>query len=50
VGDYALRWEALDKDLSVSGIIAGQFQLPFIWTSEPELKRFNQAESRYCEF
>ncbi len=28
VGGYALRWEALDEDLTVSGIIAGQFQLP----------------------
>ena len=28
VGGYALRWEELDEDLTVSGIIAGQFQLP----------------------
>ena len=25
---YALRWEALDEDLTVPGIIAGRFQLP----------------------
>ncbi|TAL47128.1 MAG: DUF2442 domain-containing protein [Methylovulum sp.] len=25
---YALRWEELDEDLTVSGIVAGQFQLP----------------------
>ena len=25
---YALRWEALDEDLTVSGVIAGRFQLP----------------------
>ncbi|MDP3876240.1 MAG: DUF2442 domain-containing protein [Methylobacter sp.] len=28
VGGHALRWEALDEDLTVSGIVAGQFQLP----------------------
>ena len=28
VDGYALRWEELDEDLTVSGIIAGQFQLP----------------------
>lgn len=25
---YALRWEDLDEDLTVSGIVAGRFQLP----------------------
>ena len=25
---YALRWEALDEDITVPGIIAGNFQLP----------------------
>lgn len=24
----ALRWEALDEDLTVSGVVAGHFQLP----------------------
>jgi len=28
VGGYALRWEELDEDLTVGGIINGQFQLP----------------------
>lgn len=28
VGGYALRWDTLDEDLTVSGIIAGHFQLP----------------------
>jgi Protein of unknown function (DUF2442) len=28
VGGYALRWDTLDEDLTVNGIIAGQFQLP----------------------
>lgn len=27
----ALRWEALDEDLTVRGIVEGRFQLP--WTS-----------------
>lgn len=25
---YALRWEALDEDISVPGVVAGRFQLP----------------------
>lgn len=25
---YALRWEALDEDITVPGIVAGHFQLP----------------------
>jgi len=25
---YALRWESLDEDLTVAGIVAGRFQLP----------------------
>jgi hypothetical protein len=25
---YALRWEALDEDITVPGILAGNFQLP----------------------
>ncbi len=25
---YALRWEAIDEDLTVPGIVAGRFQLP----------------------
>ncbi len=28
VRGYALRWEELDEDLTVSGVVAGQFQLP----------------------
>lgn len=26
---YALRWESLDEDITVHGIIAGNFQLPY---------------------
>ena len=28
VGGYALRWEKLDEDLTVAGVVAGRFQLP----------------------
>jgi Protein of unknown function (DUF2442) len=28
VNGYALRWEAIDEDISVPGILAGRFQLP----------------------
>ena len=27
---YALRWEALDEDFTVSGVVAGHFQLPLL--------------------
>jgi hypothetical protein len=26
---YALRWEKLDEDITVPGVVAGHFQLPF---------------------
>ncbi len=26
---YALSWESLDEDITVPGIVAGHFQLPF---------------------
>ena len=25
---YALRWEELDEDITISGIVAGRFELP----------------------
>ncbi len=28
VGGYALRWDELDEDITVPGILAGRFQLP----------------------
>jgi len=28
VSGYALRWEELDEDITVPGILAGRFQLP----------------------
>lgn len=28
VNGYALRWETLDEDLTIEGIVAGRFQLP----------------------
>jgi hypothetical protein len=31
---YALRWESLDEDITVPGVVAGHFQLPY---DEPDL-------------
>lgn len=28
VNGYALRWESLDEDLTLTGILAGRFELP----------------------
>ena len=28
VNGYALRWENLDEDITVPGVVAGRFQLP----------------------
>jgi len=28
VGGTALRWESLDEDISVEGVVAGRFQFP----------------------
>jgi hypothetical protein len=30
---YALRWEELDEDITVPGIVAGRFQLPLVRTA-----------------
>lgn len=27
---YALRWENLDEDITVPGVVAGHFQLPYV--------------------
>jgi hypothetical protein len=27
---YALRWETIDEDITVPGIVAGNFQLPYL--------------------
>ncbi len=39
---YALRWENLDEDLTVAGIIAGNFQLPL-----PDLKKVAEPPAAY---
>jgi len=31
---FALRWEEIDEDITVPGIVAGNFQLPFLVTTE----------------
>jgi hypothetical protein len=30
VNGYALRWEELDEDLTVLGVVSGRFQLPLM--------------------
>lgn len=30
---FALRWEPLDEDITVPGIVAGNFQLPYLKAS-----------------
>ena len=32
---YALRWESLDEDITVPGVVAGNFQLPWQEESGP---------------
>ena len=27
---FALRWEVLDEDITVPGVVAGRFQLPYL--------------------
>lgn len=34
---YALRWELLDEDITVPGVVAGNFQLPFEEESDMSL-------------
>ena len=30
---FAMRWESLDEDITVPGVVAGRFQLPYLGTS-----------------
>ena len=30
---FALRWELLDEDITVPGVVAGRFQLPYLEAS-----------------
>lgn len=39
---YALRWEKLDEDLTVAGIVAGNFQLPL-----PDLKKVAEPAAAF---
>jgi len=32
LGGAALRWEEIDEDLTVRGVVAGRFELPLGWT------------------
>ena len=31
---FALRWEELDEDITVPGVVAGNFQLPYLMNAE----------------
>ena len=35
---FALRWEILDEDITVPGVVAGRFQLPYLETTESLLE------------
>ena len=37
VNGFALRWEELDEDISVPGVVAGHFQLPLPAKDDKEL-------------
>ncbi|MCP4971759.1 MAG: DUF2442 domain-containing protein [Arcobacter sp.] len=36
---FALRWENLDEDITISGIVAGNFQLPLPKNLRPRKKK-----------
>lgn len=38
---YALRWESLDEDITVPGVVAGHFQLPY---DEPALLKKTKSK------
>ncbi|MCX6045153.1 MAG: DUF2442 domain-containing protein [Chloroflexi bacterium] len=39
---FALRWETLDEDITVPGIVAGNFQLPY---DEPAIETKSSLET-----
>jgi hypothetical protein len=43
LGGAALRWEELDEDLTVAGVVAGRFQLP-----EPAHRRVAERRATYA--
>ncbi|MFH1196562.1 MAG: DUF2442 domain-containing protein [bacterium] len=36
---YALRWEKLDEDITIPGILAGNFQLPLVRKQKEKKKK-----------
>lgn len=46
VNGYALRWEELDEDLTVEGVVAGRFQLPLPETFRILIGRNHGPNSR----
>lgn len=45
---HALRWEALDEDLTVQGIVEGRFQLPFMSASNRRAATGDCMHRRSC--
>jgi hypothetical protein len=45
VNGYALRWEELDEDITVPGVVAGRFELPPKWTSNKKRNVDNAQRS-----
>jgi len=43
---YALRWEALDEDITVPGIVAGRLELPFESVREGTDQTHGKPEAR----
>lgn len=41
---YALRWENLDEDITVPGVVAGNFQLPYSVEEESEQLQENALQ------
>jgi len=41
----ALRWETLDEDITVQGVVAGRFELPLVSSSEAQAVA--EAETAY---
>lgn len=44
VDGHALRWETLDEDLTVAGVVAGKFQLPLPMLALPP-RNFSHAHN-----
>jgi len=41
---YALRWESLDEDITVPGVVAGNFQLPYEPAAKQQIHHHKKAK------